>query len=160
MLMVFKDNPLAGTVGSRLYYGDNTIQHSGMVILKNQKTNKIDITHLELNSYHPSFTNDYDVLGNTGGFMMIRKNVFIKCGMFNEKYVTCFEDVELNIKCIINGLKNILSGKASAYDYESQTRTKSNDTLKNTTNDYNSTLLPFIKDNINKIKKYVVGYDR
>lgn len=156
MLMVFKDNPLAGTVGSRLYYGDNTIQHSGMVILKNQKTNKIDITHLELNSYHPSFTNDYGVLGNTGGFMMIRKNVFIKCGMFNEKYVTCFEDVELNIKCIINGLKNILSGKASAYHYESQTRTKSNEIRQMEIDDYNTRLLSTINKNINKINKYII----
>jgi GT2 family glycosyltransferase len=44
-------------------------------------------------------------LGNTGGLMMIRKFVFEKCGMFNENYISCLEDVELNLKSIILGLE-------------------------------------------------------
>ena len=42
--------------------------------------------------------NQNPVIGNTGGLMLIRKDTFLKFGMFNENYISCLEDVELNLK--------------------------------------------------------------
>jgi len=53
---------------------------------------------------------------------MIRKNIFVKCGMFNENYVEYFEDVELNLTTILLGYKNYISGKSVAIHYESKSR--------------------------------------
>jgi GT2 family glycosyltransferase len=158
MLSVFKSNPLTGTVGSKLYFSDNTIQHAGIAIFKEKQNNKLHITHSGLHSYYGLSNNDDEVLGNTAALMMIRKKTFIKAGMFNERYLTCFEDVELNIKCVAMGLKNYLSGKSVAYHYESQTRTKSNETLIQQSRDMNEILMPYIFDNIKKISKYIVNY--
>ena len=50
-----------------------------------------------LGNYYNFQNKTIDVIGNTGGLMMIRKNVFEKFGYFNENYESCFEDVHLNI---------------------------------------------------------------
>lgn len=151
MLSVFKENNNVGTVGARLHFGDNTLQHGGIVIFRD-KQNMIKTTHLGLQSYYGFNTHNFEVIGNTGALLMIRKNLFEKLGMFNENYIGCFEDVELNLKCSISNYKNIISNKSVAYHYESQSRDDSNDKLEKMHKDYNETLIPFILQNMNKLQ--------
>jgi GT2 family glycosyltransferase len=158
MLTIFKEKPLTGTVGGKLFFGDNTIQHDGMVLMKSQVNNVIMPTHFNLYSYYGNNLMDCEVVGNTGALLMIRKNTFIKLGCFNESYTTCFEDVELNIKCVASGLKNIVSAKSIAYHFESQTRTKEKHVLDMEMNDYYRLLSPYIQQNLSKITKYVINY--
>jgi hypothetical protein len=75
--------------------------------------------------------------------------------MFNEDYISCFEDVELNLKCEIMGLKNFISGKSVAYHYESQTRNLDEEKDKKMSSDFKERLEPFIKENLKKIKSIV-----
>jgi GT2 family glycosyltransferase len=152
MLTIYKLSPLTGTVGARLHYSNNLIQHDGMVLVKSN--NLINVSHLDLGSYY-SYTKDgMEVIGNTAALMMIRCKTFIKIGMFNENYVYGLEDVELNLKCYLSGLKNYFSGKSVAYHYESVTRGKD---LEKHNIDFNSYLLPFIKKNIIKLDKKIVN---
>jgi GT2 family glycosyltransferase len=83
---------------------------------------------------------------------MIRKNTFEKCGFFNENYINCFEDVELNLMCTVLGLTNYCNGNVVAYHYESQTRNEDVDNLKKIQHDYYNNLIPFMLTNIDKIK--------
>jgi len=83
---------------------------------------------------------------------MIRKELFIKSGMFNQEYISCFEDVELNIKTLSMGLKNYTCSDCVAYHYESQTRNDDPENLEKLKYDYLNNLLPVIKENMNKIK--------
>jgi GT2 family glycosyltransferase len=154
MLTVFKENGSVGTVGARLYFEDNTVQHGGIVMFRD-KENKIQFTHLGIQSYYGFNIQNHEVMGNTGALLMIRKNVFEKFGMLNENYIECFEDVELNLKCIMSNYKNIICNKSVAYHYESQSRDDSNDKLKKMEKDFLETLLPFINLNINKISPYI-----
>jgi GT2 family glycosyltransferase len=87
---------------------------------------------------------------------MIRKNVFLKMGMFNEKYTACFEDVELNLKCLSSGFKNYFTGNSVAYHYESQTRNEDPEDMKKLMSDYQNNLYPFIVQNFEKIKRLVL----
>jgi GT2 family glycosyltransferase len=154
MVKVFKDSPKVGTVGCRLHYEDNTIQHDGIVFAFDEKFNLI-IEHKHVKTYYPPNLGLNKVNGNTAGLMMIRKFTFDKCGGFNENYTTCFEDVELNMKCLIMGLDNYCDSSLVAYHYESQTR-KNAGRNEGEKNDYIKILLPFINKNIkslvNKIK--------
>jgi GT2 family glycosyltransferase len=75
--------------------------------------------------------------------------------MFNEEYIECFEDVELNFNCIINGYKNITCGDMVAYHYESISRNNNIDKNKHLIIDYNKKLLPFVIVNFNKLKKTI-----
>jgi GT2 family glycosyltransferase len=155
MLLIFKENKNVGTVGTRLHFGDNTVQHDG-VLIGLEKINNVRITHHGFNSYYNYTTNTKNVIGNTGGFMMIHKKVFEKCDMFNENYIECFEDVELNLKCEIFGYKNFISGKSVAYHYESQSRNDHEEKNKKMSSDFKERLEPFIKQNLKKIKNIVI----
>jgi GT2 family glycosyltransferase len=75
-------------------------------------------------------------------------------GMFNENYTYGLEDVELNLRCYLAGLKNYFSGKSVAYHYESVSRGK--DVSKHEF-DFNTHLLPFIHKNIIKLDKKIVN---
>lgn len=151
MLKTFKDNINVGTVGARLHYGDNTIQHNGIIAIANQDRS-IRITHDGLYSYYNYNTSIKEVFGNTAALLMIKKLVFEKCGFFNENYYSCFEDVELNIKCVSLGYKNYFNGELVAYHLESQTRNKSSDKNQQELIDFNTKLVPCINQHLDKIK--------
>jgi hypothetical protein len=74
--------------------------------------------------------------------------------MFNESYQNCLEDVELNLQSIINGYNNYYDGNLVAYHYESQTRKDENKLSIN--EDYFNRLKPFISNNFDKLKQYIV----
>lgn len=154
MIDVFMKYPKSGTVGARLHFADNTIQHEGILTILNQH-GKYDITHIGIRSYYNKNNGVNKVSGNTGALMMIRKNTFINCGYFNENYSTCFEDVELNYKCLCMGLENYCNSDLVAYHYESQTRKEDNDDLIKLQNDYINHLRPFFTNNYNKLLPYV-----
>jgi GT2 family glycosyltransferase len=151
MIRIMKLGNNVGTVGARLHYKDNTIQHGG-ILLYLDKDNQLHITHSGLKSYYNFKNGTKEVIGSTAALLMIRKKVFEQVGMFNENYIECFEDVELNLMCHMKNYKNYFLGTSVAYHYESQTRNKSEDKIKNTIKDYNERLFPFIKSNLNKIK--------
>jgi hypothetical protein len=50
MLQIFKDNPRTGTVGCRLHFGDNTVQHEGILVAKKKKDNTIQLIHFIKNT--------------------------------------------------------------------------------------------------------------
>lgn len=118
-------NDWAGTVGSLLFFEDGTIQHAGIFvdqkqhqvghILYKQNPNSIDENQLHGNRA---------VYGNTAALMMIKYKDFASVGGFDEEFDICFEDVDLNLKLIMAGKKNIVCGKSVALHKESSTRGK------------------------------------
>jgi GT2 family glycosyltransferase len=151
MLKLFKEKPKAGTVGCRLHFEDNTIQHDGVVFQKNPNNRQITLTHASLGSYYSYTTGTKELMANTAALMMIRKKVFDKVGGYNENYTTCFEDVELNLTVRLNGFNNYYDGSLVAYHYESKTRGKSDVNSKGEANDYINVFTPFVEKNYNKL---------
>jgi GT2 family glycosyltransferase len=154
MLKTFKEKHRTGTIGCRLHFENNTIQHDG-VMLYTRLDNNIQVTHYGLNNYFNYTTGIRVDVGSTGALLGIRKVSFIKAGMFNENYTNCFEDVELNLKLITLGYENIYDGSLVAYHYESQTRNENPDNIKTLLEDYSNYLSPFMTKNINYFKKYL-----
>jgi GT2 family glycosyltransferase len=152
MVDFYLRNKMVGTVGARLHFGDNSIQHSGVNLFFGQDR-RIHVSHTGLRSYYTYHKGDKEVFGNTAAFMLINKNIFNNIGGFKETYKECFEDVHLNIDCLNLNLKNYFVSNAVCYHYESQTRSKSEDKWKNEAEDYTYRLIPFILDN-KKTYKY------
>jgi GT2 family glycosyltransferase len=150
MLNVFKEKPKVGTIGIRLHYTDNTIQHDGVVMFINNDK-KLGVSHKNSGSYYSYSLGINKNFGNTAGLMMIRKFTFEKSGFFNENYDVCFEDVQLNATTLLLGLENYCDGNSVAYHYESQTREKDEETKSLETNDFLKKLLPFLIQNFNKL---------
>jgi GT2 family glycosyltransferase len=154
MLKSFKTDRKIGTLGVRLHFGDNTIQHNG-ILLYVSKNNTLNITHLFLKNYHNYNQNLTEVVGNTAGLMMVKRDVFVKIGGFNEGYISCFEDVEFNIECLKLGYLNYCDGSLVGYHYESQTR-KDEDILNSVNEDFKMRILPKITKEINILHKYII----
>jgi len=117
-----KNKHNCGTIGARLHYPDNKVQHSGIVLYLGQ--DKIPhLSHGGIGSYYTYADHIVDnMFGSTAAFLLINKELFIEAGMLNESYDVCFEDVELNIRCLNLRRNNILVGNAVCYHLESQTR--------------------------------------
>lgn len=155
MLKTMKSDKKIGTVGCRLHYGDNTVQHDGIVLYL--KSNRILISHKNLRHYHNHSIDETVTVGNTGGLMMIKRTLFNSIGGFNESYQSCLEDVELNLTLLTKGLKNITCGNLVAYHYESQTRNDDKNDVEKSKNDYKDRLIVFISNNLNKLKKHIIS---
>ena len=113
-----------GTLGSRLHYPNGTIQHSGIVCHVNQTKDRFILTHHGQHSYNSYFNKPNRVIGNTGAFLLVNKDLFIEVGMFNTNYLDCFEDVELNISILKKGKVNIFNGNSVLFHHESLSRKK------------------------------------
>jgi len=156
MLNIFSTQVRTGSVGCRLHFEDNTVQHDGIFIGLNRSNGSIGVSHLNLNNYYNYHNRTTEVIGSTGGLLMIRKNLFEKIGYFNENYISCFEDVHLNIDLFSSGLKNYLCGECVAYHYESKTRNEDPENISKLKIDYLNNLLPHIKNNWEKIKTKII----
>lgn len=145
-----------GTIGARLHYSNRMIQHAGITMAVNRQ-NHLLLSHRGLKSYYnyePRMV--YNVLGSTGAFLMMKKSEFLKINGFNEKYTECFEDVELNVKEILNGKINMFCGNAVCIHHESLTRGEGKQEREK--KDFNETLIPFLKESINneKVRKHLI----
>ena len=155
MLKNFKENPKIGTVGCRLHYENNTIQHNG-IVANFDSVGNFGVGHIELNKYYSKTYKVNDVIGSTGGLLMIKKIMFEKLGYFNENYISCFEDVELNLKSILLGYRNICDTSLVAYHFESQTRNDDPENLKKLQLDFKNNLFPFVSNNIERLHKHIL----
>ena len=155
MVNILKTNPKTGTVGARLHFGDNTIQHDGIFTGFANGGRDFALTHKNFKSYYNFNNTRTKVVGNTAGLMMVRKNLFNRIGGFNEKYKICFEDVEFNFNCIIQGFDNIYDGNLVAYHYESQTRKNDDEEIFTMQRDLNDILVKFVHENKQKLKSWI-----
>ena len=156
MLDVFNTHNGVGTVGCRLHFGDNTIQHDGVFIGYEKTSNMIKFGHYNIRNYYNYNITTHPIFGNTGGLLMIRNKLFNKVGLFNESYISCFEDVELNIETISNGYVNYINSSCVAYHYESLTRNEDLEKEKKMSYDYTNNLMTKVKSNFEKIKHNIV----
>ena len=107
-----------GTVGVRLMFKNNLVQHCGFKLVKGLPSHLL---------YKQPCPKKYDgkvvaTFGNTGAFMLTSKELWDKIGGLNEKYERCFEDVEYNFSCLSNGKRNKTHCGAVCWHYESATR--------------------------------------
>ncbi len=124
----FKENfKGCGTIGTRLFYPDNSVQHGGVIFVNAGGT--IHPTHAEYKQKKYS-NEDKEVLGSTAALMGVNKKVFDDIGGFDETYEENYEDVKFNLECKIKGLKNVFLGKdLGAYHLESATRKQNKDMM-------------------------------
>lgn len=115
--------PSTGTVGAKLLYPDNNLQHAGVILgidgiasapfsNKNEKS---------LNGhYYPGTVMNYSVL--TGACLMMKKSIFGEVGGFDEQYKIEFNDYDLCLKIKSKGYNNVYTPEAVLYHYESYSR--------------------------------------
>jgi O-antigen biosynthesis protein len=118
--------PEIGCVGAKLFYPDDTIQHAGVVLglwglaghsHKNYDKNSRGYQHRLLSVQNMSAV--------TAACLLIRKNLYFQVGGLEEEHLTvAFNDVDLCLKVLQCGLRNLWTPYAQLYHYESKTRGK------------------------------------
>lgn len=118
--------PSIGAVGAMLLYDDDTIQHAGVVMWTGFVA---DHSHKECHSTAPGYFGQIIDISNvsavTGACFMCRREIFEEVGGFNETElkVAC-NDIDLCLKFIERGLRNIYLPHVKLYHYESKSRGK------------------------------------
>jgi len=118
--------PSVGAVGALLLYDDNTIQHAGVVMWTGFVA---DHSHKDCSGNAPGYFGQIidtsNVSAVTGACLMCRREAFEEVGGFNETElkIAC-NDIDLCLKFIERGLRNIYLPHVKLYHYESKSRGK------------------------------------
>lgn len=124
-LLMYAQRPDVGAVGAKLYYGDKTIQHAGVVLkLGAHRTaghSHYRIDHQNL-GYMGRLCYAQNVSAVTGACLMVKKAVFEEVGGLDEDFTISLNDVDFCLKLREMGLLNVFTPFAELYHFESISR--------------------------------------
>lgn len=114
-----------GTVGARLYYGNDTIQHAGVVLgiagLAGHAFKHV--SRSEFGYYYGLHLMVRNVSAVTGACMMVRRSVFEAVGGFDEEnFKVSYNDIDLCLKAREKGYSIVYTPFAELYHYEAFSR--------------------------------------
>ena len=111
-----------GAVGSKLYYPDKTIQHIGVVIGLNGLAGHLFSGEIEENIPYHFKKYRRNVSAVTGACMAIEKSTFNEIGGFDELFDITGSDVEICLRLMDYGYRNIINPNVELIHYERKTR--------------------------------------
>ena len=124
-LLMYAQREDVGAVGAKLYYGDKTIQHAGVVIgLGAHRTAghthyRIPVQNL---GYMGRLCYTQDVSAVTGACLLVKKSLYTEVGGLDEGFAVSLNDVDFCLKLRKQNLLNIFTPFAELYHYESISR--------------------------------------
>ncbi len=124
-LLMYAQREDVGAVGAKLYYGDKTIQHAGVVLgLGAHRTagHSHYMQHRENLGYMGRLCYAQNVSAVTGACLMVSKELFEKAGGLDESFAISLNDVDFCIKLREMGYLNVFTPFAELYHYESVSR--------------------------------------
>ncbi|MDE6607230.1 MAG: glycosyltransferase family 2 protein, partial [Lachnospiraceae bacterium] len=124
-LLMFAQRQDVGAVGAKLYYGDNTIQHAGIVIgLGAHRTAGHTHYRVDKNNfgYMGRLFYAQDVSAVTGACLLVRRNLYEELGGLDEGFAVALNDVDFCLRLRKRGLLNVFTPFAELYHYESASR--------------------------------------
>jgi glycosyltransferase involved in cell wall biosynthesis len=118
--------PEIGAVGAQLWYPNNTIQHAGVVmgIFGNSSHAFKDLRGGLGHYFHfPNMTRNCSAV--TAACLLMSREKFWEVDGFDEKNLSvAFQDVDLCLKLLEKGYRNVYTPHALLYHYESATKTE------------------------------------
>lgn len=124
-LLMYAQREDVGAVGAKLYYGDKTIQHAGVVLgLGAHRTagHSHYMQHRENLGYMGRLCYAQNVSAVTGACLMVSRELFEKAGGLDESFAISLNDVDFCIKLREMGYLNVFTPFAELYHYESVSR--------------------------------------
>lgn len=113
-----------GAVGAKLYYGDDTIQHAGVILGIVGPANHA-FRHLDRrsNGYfgYANVVRNYSAV--TGACMMVKRELFVSVGGFDEdSFAIAYNDIDFCLRLMNKGKRNVYTPFAELYHYEGKSR--------------------------------------
>lgn len=124
-LLMYAQRSDVGAVGAKLYYGDKTIQHAGVVIgLGAHRT--AGHTHYKQHrqnlGYMGRLCYAQDVTAVTGACLLVKRELYLAAGGLDESFAVSLNDVDFCLKLRRMGLLNVFTPFAELFHYESASR--------------------------------------
>ena len=113
-----------GSVGAKLFFEDNTIQHAGIVLGLNGLAGHLFAGEYE--SEIPKLYNNYrrNVSAVTGACVAINREVFEEIHGFDETFEVNFSDIEICLRLMEKGYRNVYNPNVKLIHYEWKTKGK------------------------------------
>lgn len=112
-----------GTVGVKLLYPDNSIQHAGIIAGLNGVAYHAFVGYKDDEfGFYGKLAVPYNYSANTAACFMISKEKYLKVNGFEESLPVEYNDVDFNFKLLDNNYYNICLPHVKLYHYESKTR--------------------------------------
>ncbi|WP_242020438.1 glycosyltransferase [Microcoleus sp. FACHB-1515] len=116
-----------GAVGALLLYPDNTIQHAGVVLgICAYSGHSHKHFPAEASGYLNSIIGITNYSAVTGACLMCKRSDFEAIGGFDENLAVSFNDIDLCLKLMAQGLHHVYLPHVKLYHYESQSRGQDN----------------------------------
>lgn len=124
-MLMYAQRPDVGAVGAKLYYGDRTIQHAGVVVgLGAHRT--AGHTHYKINydnlGYMGKLCYTQNVSAVTGACLMVKKSLYDALGGLDEQFKIALNDVDFCLRLREQGYLNVFTPFAELYHFESVSR--------------------------------------
>lgn len=124
-LLMYGQRSDIGAVGAKLYYGNNTVQHNGVIVGAGPDNMAIH-SHAGESRYSVGYMGRLyyaqDVSAVTAACMLMPKKVFEELGGFDEKLAVAYNDVDLCLRIREKGYLIVCNSFVEAYHYESISR--------------------------------------
>lgn len=124
-LLMYAQREDVGAVGAKLYYGDKTIQHAGVVLgLGAHRTagHSHYGQHRDNLGYMGRLCYAQNVSAVTGACLLVKKELFLEVGGLDEGFAVSLNDVDFCIKLRQKGYLNVFTPFAELYHFESRSR--------------------------------------
>jgi O-antigen biosynthesis protein len=118
-MLEFSQQPEIGAVGLQLLFPNNTLQHTGVIILNENPRHPF----YGRPANHPGYFNSSQVHRNwsavTGACLMTPASLYRDVGGFTERFPLNYNDVDYCLKVIARGKRVVYTPFAKLYHYES-----------------------------------------
>lgn len=121
-ITIISDTQIA-SVGSKLLFADNTVQHAGVAIIRDlQYGDPLVARHLNYKSHkdNPEVNQVMEYQALTAACLLLRKSAFEEVKGFDEEYWNGYEDIDLCFKLREKGYKLVYQPNSIVYHHESQ----------------------------------------
>lgn len=124
-LLMYAQREDVGAAGAKLYYGNKTIQHAG-VVLQLGAHRTAGHSHYgqsrENLGYMGRLCYAQNVSAVTGACLLVKKSLFEEVGGLDESFAISLNDIDFCLKLREKGLLNVFTPFAELYHYESVSR--------------------------------------
>lgn len=119
-----------GAVGAKLLYGDETIQHAGVIVGYGVADHAFSGYTQDNYGYENRIVLTHRCSAVTAACLMTKRSVFDEVGGLDEGLAVCFNDVDFCLKLRKKGYAVVYDAFATAHHYESKSRGYESDPAK------------------------------
>ncbi len=122
-MMYYAEQSDVGAVGPLLLYGDQTVQHAGVILGCRGIADHVSRgAPGDSDGYAGSLSCAREVSAVTAACLMMRRSQFDEVAGFNEHFFTAYQDVDLCLKMRDKGMRIIFTPRATLIHHESISR--------------------------------------